>query len=120
MANGFNIDTSSSLDFDCEACILVKSYVLPFPHASSSLNLVVGDVIVCDIWGATSTQSLQKHDYYITFLDLVSHYCHVYFLLTQNQALLTIKHYHTFSSLKRADLFNFSISTILENLFLAI
>lgn len=96
MANGFNVDTSSSLDFDCEACILAKSHVLPFPHTSSSINLVVGDVVVCDIWGAASTRSLQKHDYYITFLDLASRYCRVYFLLTRNQALLAIKHYHTF------------------------
>ena len=72
MVTGMIVDKSSDPDFDCEACIQAKHAVVPFPKSSSSQNLAVRDVVVCDIWGPASTESIHWHTYYISFTDLGS------------------------------------------------
>ena len=80
MVIGMVIDESSDPNFDCEVCIQAKHTVVPCPKISSSQNLAVGDVVVCDIWGPASTESIHWHTYYISFTDLGSRLSLLYFL----------------------------------------
>ena len=80
IVTGMIVDKSSDPDFDCEACIQAKHAVVPFPKSSSSQNLAVRDVVVCDIWGPASTESIHWHTYYISFTDLGSRLSLLYFL----------------------------------------
>ena len=80
MVTGMIVDESSDPDFDCEACIQAKHAVVPFPKSSSSQNLTIGDIVVCDIWGPASTESIHWHTYYISFTDLGSRLSLLYFL----------------------------------------
>ena len=96
MVTGMIVDKSSDPDFDCEACIQAKHAVVPFPKSSSSQNLAVRDVVVCDIWGPASTESIHWHTYYISFTDLGSRLSLLYFLSRRNQSITSLKNFHRF------------------------
>ena len=80
MVIGMVVDESSDPDFDCKACIQAKHTVVSYPKISSSQNLTIGDIVVCDIWGLTSTESIHQHTYYISFTNLGSGLSLLYFL----------------------------------------
>ena len=90
------VDESSDPNFECEACIQAKYAVVPFPKSSSSQNLAVGDVVVCNIWGPASTESIHWHTYYISFTNLGSQLSLLYFLSRRNQSTTSLKNFHRF------------------------
>ena len=96
MVTGMIINESSDLDFDCEACIQAKHAIVPHPKTSSSQNLAIGDIIVCNIWGPASTESIHRHTYYISFTDLGSRLSLLYFLSRRNQSITSLKNFHRF------------------------
>ena len=94
MVTGMDVDLSSSLDFDCEACILAKHTVKPFPSTSLSTQNPDDGLVVCDIWGPASLHSIHNHLYYISFTHLKSRYSRLYFLSLRNQSLRALQNYH--------------------------
>ena len=96
MVTGMLVDESSSLDFDCDACIQAKHAKLPFPKSSPSQNLEIGDLIVADIWGPASVESIHHHTYYLSFTDFASRLSILYFLKQRSDSLNALRLYHKF------------------------
>ncbi|KAJ3531525.1 hypothetical protein NM688_g7562 [Phlebia brevispora] len=87
MVDGMDVDTSSNLDFTCDACIQAKHSRAPFPEVSPNRAAQVGDLIHSDIWGPARTESLQHNTYYISFTDDMSRFSFLDFLKTRTSAL---------------------------------
>ena len=80
MVEGIDVDTSSSLDCECEACIQAKHSRAPFPQISNTKYREIGELVSSDMWGPARIESLQHNLYYITYCDAASHYTTVKFL----------------------------------------
>ena len=68
----------------CEECLLGKMARKPFPHVATPTENNM-DIIVSDVCGFMQTESLGKRKYFVTFIDLHSRYCEVYFIREKNE-----------------------------------
>lgn len=87
------VDTSSDIDFDCNACIQAKHSRAPFPDTAADRALAVGDLVFSDIWGPARIASLQGNTYVITFTDAASRYVVIFFMKSRDAALDRFKKY---------------------------
>ncbi|KAJ3529254.1 hypothetical protein NM688_g7878 [Phlebia brevispora] len=87
MVNGMDVDTSSNLNFVCDACTQAKHSRAPFPDVSPTRAKSVSDLIHSDIWGPARTESLQHNTYYISFTDDASRFSFLDFLKSRASAL---------------------------------
>lgn len=76
----------------CESCIRGKMIRKSFPKTASPMNQPL-DCVVSDICGPMQTLSLGKSRYFITFMDIYSGYCEVYFMKRKDEAFGKIKKY---------------------------
>lgn len=69
----------------CEPCIQAKMSRKSFPKVATPLKEPL-DCVASDIWGPCQTLSLGKARYFITFIDILSGYCEVYFMKKKDEA----------------------------------
>lgn len=76
----------------CEACLEGKMTRRPFPKTSKPTEKLL-DCVVTDVCGPLPVESLGRARYFITFTDLYSKYCTVYFMKTKDEAARHIRHF---------------------------
>lgn len=74
----------------CESCILGKMAKLPFDKVSTPVEKLL-DVVVTDVCGPLSVEGLKHERYFITFTDLFSKFCTVYFMKTKDESKKYVK-----------------------------
>ena len=80
---GLKIATCNHNDI-CEECIQGKMARKPFPkRATPTDNLL--DVVVSDVCGPMQVESIGRKRYYVSFIDLHSRYCEVYFIRKKDE-----------------------------------
>uniref|UniRef100_A0A336MHQ7 CSON001681 protein n=1 Tax=Culicoides sonorensis TaxID=179676 RepID=A0A336MHQ7_CULSO len=73
----------------CEPCLQGKMSRTPF-NTSENVNELL-DVVVTDVCGPLSVKGLKNERYFITFTDLYSKYCTVFFMKTKDEAKQYVK-----------------------------
>lgn len=68
----------------CEQCIRGKMSRQPFPKEATPTKEVM-DCVVSDVCGPFQVESMSRTRYFITFIDLHSHYCEVYFMRKKDE-----------------------------------
>ena len=68
----------------CEECLKGKMSRRPFPKTATPTENVM-DVVVSDVCGFMQTESLGKRKYFVTFIDLYSRFCDVYFIKEKSE-----------------------------------
>lgn len=76
----------------CEPCIKGKMSVKPFPKKSTPVEALM-DCVVTDVCGPIPVASIGRSKYFVTFTDMYSKYCEVYFIKTKDEVFSKIKHY---------------------------
>jgi transposase InsO family protein len=71
----------------CEDCMKGKMSRMPFPIASRPVRDIM-DVIVSDVCGPLSIESLKKKKYFVTFIDVHSGYCCIRFVREKSEVAL--------------------------------
>lgn len=74
----------------CEPCLQGKMARRPFPKISSPVEKVL-DCVATDVCGPLSVESLGHKRYFVTFTDLKSGYCTVYFMKTKDETKKYVK-----------------------------
>lgn len=70
-------DTS---EFFCEACHLGKQHKLPFNKSVVKVSRKPGEFVHSDVCGPMQVRSFGGAEYFVTFKDEATAFCHVYFL----------------------------------------
>lgn len=91
--NGLDIDLSSKVSEQCEACVRAKHARSPFPNVSTTRAEKKGDLAHTDLWGPAPGASLGKSSYYISFTDDFTRRSVVMFLKKKSEAKLRIQEY---------------------------
>lgn len=76
----------------CISCLKGKMHRNPFPKESAPVENVL-DVVVTDVCGPLSIESLGHMRYFITFTDVKSKYCTVFFMKTKNETKKFVKYF---------------------------
>ena len=82
--------SSSIVSFECVACRLGKSKVLPFPSEGSRATNPF-DIVHSDVWGISPIISHEGYKYFVTFIDDYSRYTWVYFLRKKSEVFSMFK-----------------------------
>lgn len=69
---------------DCEACIKGKMSRRSFPKEAKPARNVM-DCVVSDVCGPLQVESLGRKRYFVTFIDVYSHHCKVYFIREKSE-----------------------------------
>lgn len=77
---------------ECVACLEGKMTKRPFPKKSKPVEALL-DCVVTDVCGPFPVKSLGHARYFITFTDLWSKYCTVYFMRTKDEAAGYVKYF---------------------------
>lgn len=75
----------------CESCIQGKMSRKSFPKSNTVKDIL--DCVATDVCGPMQVESPSHSRYFITFTDLSTGYCEVYFLHSKDQAASKIKEY---------------------------
>lgn len=76
----------------CESCIKGKMTRTSFPKRSAPTERVL-DVIVSDVCGPMTIESLSRSRYFVTFIDVHSKYCEVAFMRQKSEVGLRLIEY---------------------------
>lgn len=95
LVDGMIVDTSSSLDFDCDACVQARQTKTPFPKMSLTTYLV-GEAVAVDTWGPASVASLKGNRYFLGLTDFGGRWSMTLGMKTRDQAL---GHFKTYKAL---------------------
>lgn len=93
LVDGMDVDTSSDIEFECDACTQAKHTVQPIPALATDRHRDIGDLVFSDIWGPARVESLQHNTYFISFTDAGSHYSMIYFMKSRAAALDRFKRF---------------------------
>lgn len=74
----------------CEPCLQGKMSRRPFPKVSAPVEQIL-DCVTTDVCGPLSVESLGHKRYFVTFTDLKSGYCTVYFMRTKDETKKYVK-----------------------------
>ena len=77
----------------CQGCLMGKQHRNPFPKASATRAAEVMTTIHSDVCGPINVESLGKSKYFVTFIDDMSRYTHVYFLKHKSEVLEKFKEF---------------------------
>lgn len=78
--------------FQCESCVVGKAHSIPFPKRKESAT-AVGEIVHADVCGPLQVKSLAGARYFLIFKDEFSHFRHIYFMKTKDEAADLIKGY---------------------------
>jgi hypothetical protein len=67
-----------SIELVCDSCQQAKSHQLPYP-SSTSVSTAPLQLVFSDVWGPASS-SVDRHEYYVCFIDDYSKLTWIYFL----------------------------------------
>ncbi|KAJ3912297.1 hypothetical protein F5877DRAFT_9328, partial [Lentinula edodes] len=67
MVTGMVVDTTSELDFDCDACTRAKQHVQPFPKEAERKYTEIGEMTFTDVWGPARTYGINREQYFVSF-----------------------------------------------------
>lgn len=76
----------------CESCIKGKMTSKPFPKRSSATEELF-DVVVSDVCGPLQVESIGGSRYFVTFIDVFSRYCKVYFIKNKSDVAEKVVEY---------------------------
>ena len=79
LVSGFDFDASKQINY-CEACVEAKHHRSHFPTSSSGRAKEPLGLVHSDVCGKMNAKSLGGAEYFLTFIDDLSHYTWVYVL----------------------------------------
>ena len=80
----------------CEACLLGKATVLPFPkHVTSRASRVL-ELVHSDVCGPMRVATPQGKHYFVTFIDDYSRYCVVYLLRLKSDVSKVLREFYDY------------------------
>lgn len=79
--------------FFCEPCQLGKAHRKPFREKSNSRVTTPGEYVHTDVCGLIQVESQGRANYFVTFIDDASSFCHVYFLKHKDEVFEKFKTY---------------------------
>ena len=91
MVLGMEVDRTVELAAQCQACIVAKQHVKPFPKESQSEIKEIGDLTVSDLCGLAHTQAPVGDQYFVTFMDGKARHTMMYFIKEKSKALAKFK-----------------------------
>ena len=94
LVEGFNVDTRTA-KYDCEACTQAKQHQESFPKEINKEKTEPGQLTHTDLWGKYPIHSINRNQYFITFLDDGSRRAKLRFLKGKDEAAQAIKDYVT-------------------------
>lgn len=94
MVEGLKMDSRSPTGTPCESCLKGKQHRNPFPEGGKRPNGLL-EMIHSDVCGKMGHPSLNKAEYFVTFVDGYSHYTWVYPLQRKDQVLETFINWKT-------------------------
>lgn len=69
MVLGMEVDGGVEGNAKCEACILAKQHIKPFPKQSQTEIKEIIDLTVSNMWGLARTTALGSKQYFISYMD---------------------------------------------------
>lgn len=81
----------------CENCIFGKQCKLPHKMKHSKTNRSL-ELVHADIYGPITPTSYNNKNYFITFLDDLTHFCAVYFLKNKSNAFDAFKQHEAIAT----------------------
>lgn len=69
----------------CESCIKGKMHRKPFPRKASNDTKETFDIVVSDVCGPMQEESTGGSRYFVTFIDIHSRFCTVYFIKQKSE-----------------------------------
>lgn len=83
---------SFDLSFDCTACKIGKSKVLPFPSHGFRASQYF-DIIYSNVWEISPIISQARYKYFVMFIEDFSRFTRFYFLLAKAEVFLVFRHF---------------------------
>ena len=92
LVDGFSLRDSPQ-DFECEACIKVKTERKSVPNSCTSHERKPGELTHTDVWGPARVTSLHGYCYYVLFIDDATRHCTISFMKTKDETPTKVKQY---------------------------
>lgn len=80
----------SNLNFDCDACKLGKSMILPFSTHGTRANKCF-EIVHSDVWSITPITSHAQCKYFVMFIDDFDRYTWIYFLRSKMRSITLLR-----------------------------
>jgi transposase InsO family protein len=92
LVDGFSLRDSPQ-DFECKACIKVKTERKSVPNTRTSRERKPGELTHTDVWGPARVSSLHGYRYYVSFIDDATRHCTISFMKTKDETPTKVKQY---------------------------
>ena len=77
----------------CESCIVGKMSRKPFPKKAANSTDEPFDIVVSDVCGPIQVESVGGSKYFVTFIDVFTRYCKVYFIKNKSDVAGKVTEY---------------------------
>lgn len=77
----------------CESCIKGKMTRKSFPKKAENKTMDILDIVVSDVCGPLQTESVGGSKYFVTFIDVHSRYCEIFFIKQKSEVFGKLKEF---------------------------
>jgi DNA-binding transcriptional regulator YiaG len=82
---GIPVIAESNKVYQCEACIKSKQHTAPLNQKLETIYMSISELVISDVWGPAQVHSLQGNSYFVTLINVYSHFSAVYFMKSNKE-----------------------------------